>query len=128
MSWEGPITTLTGAKYQIQVQYTQRFPYEAPKTYVLAPEIKNAGHVHPDGHLRLLRREERLWNPEATAATLMLWVSHWLHCYEVSKDSGEWPCTDHDQKDLDPQRRGLCRQLIDHFSGLGYELPERTAC
>ena len=124
MCWEGPVTTLTGTEYQIRVQYSQRFPFQAPKAYVLTPEIKNTDHVHPEGYLHLNGRERWRWRQEATAATLTFWVCHWLNCYEVWQDAGEWPCNDHDVTDLDYHRQGLCRQLIDHFRGLGYELPE----
>jgi len=96
--WRGKLTTWRGNVYDIQLVYPTFFPFEPPKAYVLKPKIEVSRHIYKDGHLCLFRRDDRTWQPRTTAATMVSWVSRWLHCYEVWQDTGEWPGREHDKQ------------------------------
>ena len=95
--WQGPVTTWVNKEYEIQIRYPPYFPYAPPKAYVIKPKIKKSRHIYEDGHLCLFHKDDKTWQPETTAATVMSWVSLWLHCYEVWEETGEWPRREHDQ-------------------------------
>lgn len=89
--WQGSVTTWTGNDYEIRVQYPARFPYAPPKAFVVNPKIPQSRHIYKDGHLCLFHKDDKAWEMETTAATMMSWVSLWLHCFEVWQETGTWP-------------------------------------
>ena len=95
--WQGPVTTWSGEEYKVRLQYPSSFPYRPPKAYVVSPKIEKSRHIYEDGHLCLFHKDDKSWEPGTTAATVMSWVSLWLHCYEAWKDTGTWPRPEHDQ-------------------------------
>lgn len=102
LRWEGPVSTWAGNEYVIQLRYPDAFPYMPPKAYILSPKVERSRHIYEDGHLCLFHRDDKTWQPETTAATVMSWVSLWLHCYEVWQETGEWPRREHDQIVVSP--------------------------
>ena len=88
---KGLVSTWTGNSYEILLQYPARFPYVPPKAYILNPKIVQSRHIYKDGHLCLFHTDDKAWQMETTAATMMSWVSLWLHCYEVWIGKGVWP-------------------------------------
>ena len=96
LTWEGPVTTWSGNAYEILVRYPHRFPHAPPRAYVVSPKIPESRHIYQDGHLCLFHKDDQTWQPETTAATVMTWVSLWLHCYEVWQETGTWPRREHD--------------------------------
>lgn len=98
--WQGPVTTWSRSDYQVRIQYPSSFPYRPPKAYVVSPKIEKSRHIYEDGHLCLFHRDDKTWEPGTTAATVMSWVSLWLHCYEAWKDTGNWPRREHDQLEV----------------------------
>ena len=94
--WHGIVTTWLGNDYEIQLHYPISFPYVPPKAYVVEPKISQSRHIYPDGHLCLFHRDDSSWEPTTTAATVMSWVSLWLHCYEAWQETGVWPRQEHD--------------------------------
>jgi ubiquitin-protein ligase len=97
LCWEGAISTWSGNEYQVLVRYPNSFPYLPPKAFIAEPKIEKSRHIYEDGHLCLFHKDDKTWQPETTAATVMSWVSLWLHCYEVWQETGEWPRREHDQ-------------------------------
>ena len=95
--WKGSVSTWTGNDYEIMLRYPHRFPFAPPRAFVMNPKIKQSRHIYPDGHLCLFHTDDKAWQPETTAATVMTWVSLWLHCYEAWKDSGVWPRQEADE-------------------------------
>ena len=95
--WLGPVTTWQGNEYQVRLQYPGSFPYRPPKAYVMEPKIEKSRHIYEDGHLCLFHRDDKTWEPGTTAATVMSWVSLWLHCYEAWEETGIWPRREHDE-------------------------------
>jgi len=81
--WQGAVTPWTGNDYEIQLRYSDSFPYRPPKAYVINPKIEQSRHIYPDGHLCLFHKDDKAWEPDTTGATVMSWISLWLHCYEV---------------------------------------------
>ncbi|HJN88321.1 MAG TPA: hypothetical protein QGI03_14440 [Dehalococcoidia bacterium] len=94
--WQGIVTTWAGNEYEVHLRYPDSFPYRPPKVYVMKPKIEQSRHIYPDGHLCLFHKDDRSWGPKTTAATVMSWVSLWLHCYEVWLETGHWPRPEHD--------------------------------
>ena len=95
--WEGVIKTWTGNGYEVRLRYPDSFPYKPPKAFVVNPKIEQSRHIYKDGHLCLFHKDDKSWEPKTTAATVMSWVSLWLHCYEVWLETGNWPRREHDE-------------------------------
>lgn len=95
--WQSPVSTWTGNDYEVALRYPSSFPYLPPKAFVVYPKIEQSRHIYEDGHLCLFHKDDRTWQPETTAATVMTWVSLWLHCYEAWQDTGSWPRREHDE-------------------------------
>lgn len=96
--WEGPLTTWRGKDYVVRIVYPAYFPYQPPKAYIVSPKVKQSRHIYEDGHLCMFHPDDHTWLPTTTAATVISWVSRWLHSYEVWEDTGEWPGQEHDQE------------------------------
>ena len=139
MLWQGPVVTTGGNKYQIQIRYPRFFPRSPLTAYMLDPKVREGAcvkvdvlheswdgayvgaegvlfsAVHEDGSLRLGGPGELAWNLKwerrMTAATFMLWVCHWLHCYDVWQETGNWPCGAHERSEIDGTNRGVCEKL-----------------
>jgi hypothetical protein len=95
--WQGAVSTWTGNAYEIQLRYPAAFPHRPPKAYVVNPKIEQSRHIYPDGHLCLFHRDDKTWEMNTTCATVMSWISLWLHCYEVWLETGSWPRKEHDE-------------------------------
>ncbi len=94
--WEGAVKTWSGNEYEIHLRYPASFPFRPPKSYVVNPKIEQSRHIYPDGHLCMFHKDDKAWEPNTTGATMMSWISLWLHCYEVWLETGEWPRKEHD--------------------------------
>ncbi|MDP6454114.1 MAG: hypothetical protein QF898_12450 [SAR202 cluster bacterium] len=95
--WAGALSTNTGNTYAVRIQYPPNFPYMPPKAYVTNPKIEESRHIYKDGHLCLFHKDDKVWQAQTTAATVVSWAALWLHCYEVWKETGEWPRPERDQ-------------------------------
>ena len=95
--WSGVLTTNTGNTYAVRIQYPPNFPYLPPKAYVTNPKIEESRHIYKDGHLCLFHKDDKVWQAQTTAATVVSWTALWLHCYEAWQDTGEWPRPERDQ-------------------------------
>jgi hypothetical protein len=95
--WAGTLTTASGNAYDVRIQYPSNFPYIPPRAYVVRPKIKESRHIYKDGHLCMFHKDDKVWQNETTAATVVSWTALWLHCYEVWVDTGEWPRRERDQ-------------------------------
>ena len=95
--WSGTLTTRTGRAYDVRIQYPPNFPYIPPRAYVVNPKIKESRHIYKDGHLCLFHKDDKVWQNQTTAATVVSWTALWLHCYEVWLETGEWPRPERDQ-------------------------------
>ena len=95
--WTGTLTTSTGNSYDVRIQYPPNFPYIPPRAYVVNPKIKESRHIYKDGHLCLFHKDDKVWQNQTTAATMVSWTALWLHCYEVWVETGEWPRRERDQ-------------------------------
>jgi hypothetical protein len=95
--WSGALTTNTGSTYAVRIQYPANFPFMPPKVYVTNPKIEESRHIYKDGHLCLFHKDDKVWQTQTTAATVVSWTALWLHCYEVWQETGEWPRAERDQ-------------------------------
>jgi len=101
--WNGDIVTWSGKKYEVSLRYPPIFPYRPPPAYIISPKIEQSRHIYPDGHLCLFHKDDKAWQINTTAATVMSWVSLWLHCYEAWLESGHWPRPEADQVVISPK-------------------------
>ena len=102
-SWNGDIVTWSGNRYQVSLRYPPVFPYRAPLAYIVNPKIEESRHIYPDGHLCLFHKDDKAWQVNTTGATVMSWVTLWLHCYEAWLESGHWPRPEADQMVISPK-------------------------
>lgn len=100
--WDGIVKVRSGNEYQIHLLYPHRFPFAPPKAFVINPKIERSRHIYDDGHLCLFHKDDAAWQTNTTAAVVMSWVSLWLHCYEVWKETGEWVRKEADQVVISP--------------------------
>ena len=100
--WDGIVRVRTGNEYQIHLRYPHRFPFAPPKAFVVQPKIERSRHIYEDGHLCLFHKDDAAWETNTTAAVVMSWVSLWLHCHEVWKETGEWVKPEVDKIEISP--------------------------
>ena len=100
--WDGIVKVRSGNEYQIHLRYPHRFPFAPPKAYVINPKIERSRHIYDDGHLCLIHKDDGAWQTNTTAAVVMSWVSLWLHCHEVWKETGDWIRDEADQVEISP--------------------------
>ncbi len=100
--WTGEIVTWSGKSYSVKLSYPAVFPYRPPNAYVMSPKIIRSRHIYPDGHLCLFHKDDKAWQINTTGATVMSWVSLWLHCYEAWRDTGIWPRPEADELEISP--------------------------
>jgi len=100
--WNGTVTTWSGKSYSVRLSYPAVFPYRPPKAYILDPKIERSRHIYPDGHLCLFHKDDKAWQINTTGATVMSWVSLWLHCYEAWLETGDWPRPEADELEISP--------------------------
>ena len=91
ITWLGKLKTWTQKSYDVQLIYPMAFPFTPPRVFVISPKIARSRHIYEDGHLCLFHHDDKAWQPKTTAATMMSWVSLWLHCYEEWQETGNWP-------------------------------------
>jgi ubiquitin-protein ligase len=91
ITWLGKLKTWTQKTYDVQLIYPMAFPFTPPRVFVISPKIARSRHIYEDGHLCLFHHDDKAWQPKTTAATMMSWVSLWLHCYEEWQETGNWP-------------------------------------
>lgn len=101
--WDGVVRVRSGNEYQIHLRYPHRFPFAPPKAYVVNPKIERSRHIYEDGHLCLFHKDDAAWETNTTAAVVMSWVSLWLHCHEVWKETGEWVRPEVDKIEISPK-------------------------
>ncbi|PKB81860.1 MAG: hypothetical protein BZY88_05580 [SAR202 cluster bacterium Io17-Chloro-G9] len=101
--WDGIVRVRSGNEYQIHLRYPHRFPFAPPKAYVVNPKIERSRHIYEDGHLCLFHKDDSAWENNTTAAVVMSWVSLWLHCHEVWKETGDWIKPEADQVIITPR-------------------------
>jgi hypothetical protein len=101
-TWRGSVATWTGNAYDILLRYPASFPSLPPRAFVLNPQIQESRHIYKDGHLCLMHKDDKAWNPRTTGATMVSWASLWLHCYEVWMATGNWPRPEADEIVISP--------------------------
>ena len=83
-------------RYLVRVTYPLGFPDEAPFVRIEEPALpEGTPHVLGQRKLCLYRPGEgprHGYDPaRTTAATLVAWTAHWIHCLEHWQESGDWP-------------------------------------
>jgi len=73
--------------YLIKVIYTDSFPCEQPKAFIVEPNIKQAPHRWGDGHLSIHGSKEP---PEISGKIILDWSIKWIEAYENWLDTGKW--------------------------------------
>ena len=85
----GKLKTTSGHTYDLLFQIPNNYPNTQPIVFPVSPKILCDIHMYPDNSLCLNIEED--WSPDKTVVTCIGWAAHWLHNYEVYKDTGRWP-------------------------------------
>lgn len=96
--WVGTLETNCGNTYELALYYPHNFPNQAPKVYPIKPAItvwkdQATGalkHQFNDGSLCLFHPNDRTFEPNTTAATLLAISAYWLFAYETWRETGAW--------------------------------------
>jgi hypothetical protein len=98
LAWKGAIKSNNGNRYEVVINYPDRYPNpsKAPKAFIVEPRVDmtDTKHMWPDGHLCLFKpsdRDERSWEKNSTAATVVSWAAAWIFAYERYQETGNWP-------------------------------------
>lgn len=83
-------------RYLVRVTYPETFPEDPPMVTIEEPPLpENAPHVLKRHKLCLFRPLDGPrfgYDPaRTTAATLVAWTAHWIHCFEHWQETGQWP-------------------------------------
>lgn len=94
--WIGKLRVHSGNIYGVAIVYPPQFPHQQALGYVIDPFIPSTMHRYADGHLCLYSndhggRGEGFASGVTTAATIVGWISAWLHAFEIYDKTGEWP-------------------------------------
>lgn len=85
----GVLRTNGNQEYLVLIQLSPGYPIQPPKVFPVDPKITSPVHMYADGSLCLSLPED--WTPDKTISTVIGWVSHWLHNYEVYTTTKIWP-------------------------------------
>lgn len=96
--WTGALTSNEGNHYEIALEYPDNFPDAPPKIFPIEPEIaiwkddNMLKHQYRDGSLCLFHPDDRFFEPNTTAVTVIAAAATWLFAYEHWLASGktEW--------------------------------------
>lgn len=80
LQWVGVLRPIEDAEFVTVVQYPDRYPYSAPKLFVVDPPLRtDAPHVYHDGSVCIHKRQ---WDAECgTAASCVPLLASWLVAY-----------------------------------------------
>jgi len=80
--------------YRLAIVYPKHFPYEAPRAYVLAPDVSGAPHRLSDGSLCLFDNPTHP-GVKTTALVVRNRAVVWFLAYELWRATGEWMAPAH---------------------------------
>lgn len=84
-------STATGQLFTLAITYPERFPFEAPRGFILNPGIVGgAPHRFGDGSLCLFPDPRLADGPKTTALVVRNRAVVWFLAYEVWRVTGEW--------------------------------------
>lgn len=97
--WMGTLTSNSGNHYQIALEYPDDFPDTPPKVFPIEPVItiwKDENllkHQYRDGSLCLFHPNDRFFEANTTAVTVIAVAATWLFAYEqwLASEKREWP-------------------------------------
>lgn len=98
--WYGELTTRSGNTYTAVILIPQNFPYDFSfESYILEligrPFNELPRHIYKNYSLCMYSNDHGGGGDgisrDSTAATVVGWISAWLHGYEYFKHTGFWP-------------------------------------
>lgn len=75
--WRGQLNVLGHYHEDVRLVYTQNFPYEPMRVYILHPRLPRRHHIYEDGSICYIAPNE--WSPEWTAYAVYLTTIRFLH-------------------------------------------------
>ena len=89
------LKTISGNIYKVVLTYPDFYPGGEIKAFVISPEINHHNHRYGDGRLCLYSNDHggrgQGYGKGMTAASYIAWTAAWLHAYEISTKTGQWP-------------------------------------
>lgn len=76
------------ARYQCELVYPKRFPWDEIKAYVREPSLSNSPHQYGGGRVCLHHPEDV--GQQTTAVVEIEWLKGWISRYERFLRTGKW--------------------------------------
>lgn len=89
----GRFRTVSGAIYQVVLVYPPNYPLTSPKVYPI-PRLSGP-HQFQDGSMCLFRPDDRFWQSNSTAVTVLAGAALWLSVREHWLSKGTWLGAEH---------------------------------
>lgn len=89
----GKMRTVSGASYQVVLIYPPDYPLTSPKVYPI-PRLSGP-HQFQDGSMCLFRPDDRFWQSNSTAVTVLAAAALWLSVREHWLRKGTWLGAEH---------------------------------
>lgn len=99
--WEEWITNNFENQYLIQIIAKPGYPFAMPKVFVPHPkiEIDAKAHIHYDRSICVFHAED--YSPHMSILEIRNQACTWTWCYDVYKNTGEWPAAERPHDDDD---------------------------
>ncbi len=74
---------------EIVIEYPANYPYEAPQSFIVYPDIDLSPHRYKNGSICLFDNEETRWRYDSyTAVIIVAWTAAWIACQEIWENDG----------------------------------------
>ena len=93
LAWVGTLeTNRRNINYKIAIYYPDNFPELPPRVFPIEPPITDLQHQYADGSLCLFHPNDRFFEANTTAVTVLAAAAAWFFAYETWQASGkaEW--------------------------------------
>lgn len=95
LMWVEQLCSTSGQQYAIAIEYPDRFPHEAPRAFLLSPDVSGAPHRFADGSLCLWGDHVRASGVKTSAVSVRTRAITWFFVYENWRRTGQWSAPEH---------------------------------
>lgn len=95
LTWIEQLRSSAGQSYVLAIEYPERFPHEAPRAYILSPDVSGAPHRFADGSLCLWGDHVHGSGVKTTAVSVRSRAIAWFFVYEAWRRTGAWSAPEH---------------------------------
>jgi hypothetical protein len=95
LMWIEELRSLGREPYLLAIEYPERFPHEAPKAFIVTPDVSGAPHRLSDGSLCLWSDPIAAAGVKTTAVSVRSRAIAWFFVYENWRRTGAWSAPQH---------------------------------